>query len=250
VLVVSPHLDDAVLSIGGTLGRLTAAGIQVTVATLFTAPPAQPVPAGARAFHLLCGLGDDAMRHRMTEDVAACTTLGVHHRHLGLLEALYRLDPDGRPRHADGRAIFRADPAHEPDLMDSVQRHIVDLRDELRPELVLGPLGIGHHIDHLITHCAIRHIGLEPDRVRWFEDLPYAMNRQFQGWAARISSDLRSGVVRIDADRWKLKIAAIGHYSSQLDVLWDDPTPWPTQLRDYAIEIGEGEAVERLWRHR
>ena len=46
VVAVSPHLDDAVFSAGGTLARLAAAGHEVTVVTVFTGSVARTTTAG------------------------------------------------------------------------------------------------------------------------------------------------------------------------------------------------------------
>jgi len=43
--VISPHLDDAVLSLGGLIGREVAAGRRVEVWSCFTAGPPLDVPA-------------------------------------------------------------------------------------------------------------------------------------------------------------------------------------------------------------
>ncbi len=247
MLVVSPHLDDGVLSLGGMLAQLVTAGSEVAIATLFTGPPPAPLSPGARAFHEQCGLGDDAMHHRLGEDMAACRAVGARYRHLGLPEALYRVDATGRPRHRDGRAIFRADPADEPDVVDAVERQVRALRDELQPDLVVGPLGVGDHIDHAITHRALRRCDIEPSRLRWFEDVPYILYSHTRGWTSRVSQVLLPQVVPIRAEHWDTKIAAVTCYGSQLGVLWHDPTPWRTQLHDYAVEIGGGHTAERLW---
>ena len=72
VMAVSPHLDDAAFSVGGTLAALAAAGHQVTVLTCFTA--SVPHPAG---FALACQLDKglpadvDYLALRRAEDAAA-----------------------------------------------------------------------------------------------------------------------------------------------------------------------------------
>ena len=50
-LALSPHLDDAAFSAGGTLVRLAAGGWQVVMATVFTASVADP-----QGFALACQL--------------------------------------------------------------------------------------------------------------------------------------------------------------------------------------------------
>lgn len=51
IAVLSPHLDDAVLSLGGLIGREAAAGHSVEVVTCFTeGPPLDTVPPKRRVF--------------------------------------------------------------------------------------------------------------------------------------------------------------------------------------------------------
>ena len=75
-LALSPHLDDAAFSCGGTLARLAGAGWRVVVATAFTATV--PEPSGfALACQLDKGLAPevDYMALRRDEDAAAMRAL-------------------------------------------------------------------------------------------------------------------------------------------------------------------------------
>src|SRR5262249_35246781 len=101
-LFVAPHLDDVALSCGGLVRRLTAGGERVLVATVVTAdPPAEmPLTRLARRHHVGWGLGDAPFGARCREDLAAAGLLGAASVHLGLLDAIYRLDPAGRPLYA------------------------------------------------------------------------------------------------------------------------------------------------------
>lgn len=90
-LALSPHLDDAAFSCGGTLHRLAQAGWDVTMATLFTGSVRDP-----QGFALACqtdkGLGPqvDYMALRRDEDAAAARSLGIVARHLPFREAPHR----------------------------------------------------------------------------------------------------------------------------------------------------------------
>ena len=121
------------------------------------------------------------------------------------------------------------------------------LVDGLDPGLVLAPLGVGAHIDHVIAGSAMRRIDVPGDRVCWFEDLPYALYRHLEGWEQHLTADLLPLPVAIDERAWQSKIAAITSYQSQLSVLWYEEEPWQRQLRDYAVALGAGGPVERLW---
>jgi len=92
-LFISPHLDDVALSCGGYVRRISEAGKKVVVVTVMTADlPKGPVSWLARRNHLAWHLGDAPFALRRGEDEAAVRALGATHRHLGLLDAMYRRD--------------------------------------------------------------------------------------------------------------------------------------------------------------
>ncbi len=91
-LALSPHLDDAAFSCGGTLATLAGLGWHVVLATLFTR--SMPDPQG---FALACQLDKgldatvDYMALRRAEDVAAAWALGIGGPvHVPLPEAPHR----------------------------------------------------------------------------------------------------------------------------------------------------------------
>ena len=77
LLVLSPHLDDAALSLGAHLYTLARRGVRVSVLTLATADPADGLSPLAEDLHRRWGLGADAMAVRRGEDLEACRVLGV-----------------------------------------------------------------------------------------------------------------------------------------------------------------------------
>jgi LmbE family N-acetylglucosaminyl deacetylase len=77
IAVVSPHLDDAVFSLGSSIADLCAARRKVVVVTLFAgdrSSDAPPSPWDER-----CGFGSaaESARTRRAEDARACALLGV-----------------------------------------------------------------------------------------------------------------------------------------------------------------------------
>jgi LmbE family N-acetylglucosaminyl deacetylase len=165
IAVVSPHLDDGVLSIGGLIGREVAAGRAVEVVTCFTAgPPLDTVPPGRRVF------ADYTARR--AEDERALGVLGAAHRWLDLRERTWRDPPLPRPMHA-----FRTPPRLEGFAeLRAVRAAIGDLLD--RDVLVYAPLGVGNHVDHVEVALAALQELLERGalaRLRFYED-SYAMS--------------------------------------------------------------------------
>jgi LmbE family N-acetylglucosaminyl deacetylase len=162
VLAVSPHLDDATFSVGGTLAALTASGHEVTVVTCFTA--SVPEPAG---FALACQLDKglpadvDYLALRRAEDAAAMAVLGATAVHLGLPEAPHR----GYTSAAD---LFTG--VHEG---DDVWRSLTAALERHDADLWLAPQALGGHVDHVQVLRAVARL----DRpVLWWRDSPYVLH--------------------------------------------------------------------------
>lgn len=136
IAVVSPHLDDGVLSIGGLIGREIAAGRVVEVVTCFTAGPSlETIPAKRRVF------ADYTTRRG--EDERALGVLGASHRWLDLRERMWRDPPLRRPTQA-----FRTPPRLEGfAALGAIRAVVADLLDQ--DVLVYAPLGVGNHVDHV-----------------------------------------------------------------------------------------------------
>ncbi len=161
-VAISPHLDDAAFSAGGTIAMLADKGWAVTVVTVFTASVPQP-----QGFALACQLDKglppdiDYMALRREEDRAACALLGATPRWLGLPEAPHR-------GYGSARALFgppRAD--------DRIDLALGAMLRALGPDLVLAPQGLGGHVDHVQLVRALHGTDLAPS-VLWWRDFPYA----------------------------------------------------------------------------
>ncbi len=164
LVVLSPHLDDAVLAVGGMIGREAAKGRKVEVWTCYTAgPPLEQIPDKLRS------LGDYAARR--DEDRRALGLLGAGYRWLDLPERIWRSPPLRHEHH-----IF-----HTPRSRDQFE-YLPALRAIVGELLVadvelFAPLAVGHHHDHVEVTLAVLMELLDRqrfDRVRFYED-PYAL---------------------------------------------------------------------------
>jgi LmbE family N-acetylglucosaminyl deacetylase len=183
VVAVSPHLDDAVLSCGALLEHL-APRCPVTVVTVFTAASPRPWPLPASRQMRAIGEPDAERfyRDRQQEDSVVLAAMGVGRVHLGLRDALFRrVGPGpgrlpGRPRRP-AYPTFRFDAARgriaaaDSRLTDDIAVLIGDAVRNADARLLLAPLGVGRHVDHLITRAASP--GLAP-RTLYYSDFPYS----------------------------------------------------------------------------
>ena len=164
-LAVSPHLDDAAFSAGGTLAVLAARGWRVVVATLFTRSMADP-----QGFALACqldkGLGPevDYMALRRAEDMAAMAALAAEPVHCAFPEAPHR-------GYGSAPALFGPpDPGDE--VVPALTEALRTLLGTYRPDLLLAPQAIGGHVDHVQTVRAL-HVAAPAVPTWWWRDFPY-----------------------------------------------------------------------------
>ena len=165
LLVVSPHLDDAVLSLGAYLADRVRAGVPVQVWTAFTqAPVSGTVPRRLRPF------ADYAAR--IAEDDHAVALLGAGARRFDLPERVWRTPP------ARGLAAAFRTPSDRSGFGQLDRLEEIAAEALARPGVrVLAPLGIGHHVDHLEVAVAVLTTALRlgaTDRVAFYEDF-YAL---------------------------------------------------------------------------
>jgi LmbE family N-acetylglucosaminyl deacetylase len=200
IVAISPHLDDAAFSVGGLLAARARAGERVTIVTCFTGNVAAPT-----GFALACqldkGLGPevDYMALRRGEDHAACAVIGAQAIHLPLLEAPHR----GYGSASELFAARRGDDT----VLAPLAETLADLVADLAPDMLLGPLAIGNHVDHWLVRDAL---AMTEQPVLLWEDWPYLARS-----SDRMTADPALVHRLSDADRGA-RTAMCAAYKSQL----------------------------------
>ena len=209
-LALSPHLDDAAFSCGGTLATLERAQWRVLMVTVFTGSVADP-----QGFALACqtdkGLSPevDYMALRRDEDRAAARALLIERpRHLGFREAPHR-------GYASAPELFgevRPDDSIVPELAAAFR----DLIDETQPDLLLAPQAIGGHVDHVQVVRALQ-ASVSQRPILWWRDFPYTVRTQAPKEPLRAHfAELPVRTIRFDRGAEVRKEAACAAYASQL----------------------------------
>lgn len=216
VLVISPHLDDAVFG----CGELLAACPGSVVVTVMAGRP--PQYAECTPWDALAGFGegDDVVATRREEDRAALALLAGRPVWLDFLDSQYRDSPT-----IEALAV-------------ALERAIVDSG----LETILLPLGL-FHSDHHLTHAAALAVLRRRPDLAWFayEDALY--RRVPDLGTARLAALQCDGVSAVPiavptGDRRETKRQAMQRYASQLRAL---ATPGKPGFED-ALE------PERYWR--
>ncbi|MET3900498.1 LmbE family N-acetylglucosaminyl deacetylase [Devosia sp. UYZn731] len=256
ILVVSPHLDDGVLSVGGLIEKAAANGADVIVATAFTAdtPPGMAISPLAIELHELWNLGSNPFEHRRNEDIAAVGALGGRTLHGPLLDALYRTDRDGNFLYPTRQSIFSQPPDHD-DVGEALSHLLDQWIAEVSPDLVLTPLGVGRHADHIQTTNALRRLAkVRTMTVALYEDMPYATGVFPVAAPDTVDAALKrtlwqvagSQIVPVDLAG---KLNAIAAYASQIADIFPNGIEVGSVLDDY-MRLGgpTGAYGERLWK--
>ncbi len=217
VLAVSPHLDDAAFSVGGTLAAFADAGHEVTVVTCLTATV--PGPTGfALACQLDKGLAPDVdyMALRRAEDVAAMAVLGATPLHLDLPEAPHR----GYTSAAELFAGVRPDDGLSAELAGRLR----DVAADVRPDLWLAPQALGAHVDHRLVLRAVA--ALDPPAL-WWRDSPYVLREPDAVPGPELPGGLTPVEPPQDLDR---RADACACYTTQLGFQFGGVAPMRTAL--------------------
>lgn len=242
LLAISPHLDDAVLSLGAGLAQAGRNSAKVTVFTVFAGSAAPPYSPAAERMHTLWGFApdDDAPLYRRKEDLAALGHLGVGYRHGRFLDSIYRTLPDGRwlADPMDGRqklTIREQSPERDRDLVAEIKAEVKSMIDECEPTLILTCAAVGGHPDHEMTRDAALFAADETGvPIRLWEDLPYAM---FRSGAVELPKGFRLGPPEfgsVETETSTRKFQALAYYASQMAMFNGPDRDLVAQLHEYA----------------
>lgn len=227
-LVLSPHLDDAAFSCGGTMAVLADAGWRVVMATAFTRT-VQPVAGFALACQLDKGLGPevDYMAVRRAEDRVAGEILGAEVRWLDLPEAPHR--------GYDSAAALFGPVLPGDDVWEPLAGLAAALVEELRPAVVLVPQGLGEHVDHRQMIRSVLH-AIPFAALAFYRDTPYAI-RNDRALPHATVPELAESRVEIEGALPR-KVAAACSYGSQIGFQFGGAAAAEAALRAFAASEG------------
>lgn len=202
VVVLSPHYDDACLSIGSVLKEL-GSGTLVNIFTRSLYLKQGPPPPRKEA---------DVRIIREAEDRAFCAQCGLTRHDLDCLEPAMTGRRPGDHSHLETDVSAATGP-----VLDK----LAELARASSKSTLLAPLGIGPNVNHLATiQIILRNLKaiLRDYEVLFYEELPYAARPLQRTRALNLlrrrvwGASLERHVHQVD---WPSKEALIGFYPSQ-----------------------------------
>lgn len=206
VVVLSPHFDDAIFSLGATIARAARRGTQVTVLTVFAGDPASRSPAGPWDHNAGFRTEGEAAAARRREDRRACAIVSA--------TPVWQPFPDEQYPGAPDDGL----------LIDALERNARHADTVLIPGFPLT------HADHLRLAALVLEAGFVRGRVRLYVEQPYALWEEGPGIPAPLR-ELLGETVEWQGPRFRyrdvaLKMLACRAYRSQL-ALMPHPVVWP-----------------------
>jgi LmbE family N-acetylglucosaminyl deacetylase len=240
-IYISPHYDDGVLSCGGLIHEQTHQGIPVEIWTVCAGFPPKDRPLSAlaqrthRDWQTRSGRGTIILRRK--EDRAAAAAVGAAVRYFTVPDCIYRWSSAGEPLYPEG--VF--DPPHPEDANLPESIAIMLQRGLRKADVVVAPLSVGHHIDHVLTRLGVERIGRS---LLYYADTPYSLIRPKELKTA--SQNMSSQLFHVSRPGLKAWLAGISAYKSQIEVLFGTDKKMRTDIQGYWIE----EKGIRLWHGR
>ena len=238
---LSPHPDDAVFSCGGRIFEECSEGRAVLIVTVAAGDLGGPVSPFARRLERKAGLADGASRERREEDRRAVAALGAELLQWGLVDAVYRNDPDtGRVLYPSRRRLFG--PIHPRDR--EFEQQLVERLEALPDcrELRL-PLGLGGHVDHALVRRTAEERSESP--VGYWEDFPYVAHRSgSRGAPSGGEGGWSPETFPLSPQALEARCRAMAEYSSQMRLIFGDDRRMRARVHRYVDHVGG----ERYWR--
>jgi LmbE family N-acetylglucosaminyl deacetylase len=207
IVVVSPHSDDGVLSLGASMARWARAGARVELLTVLALDPASSAPAGGWDGRAGFETEGEAARARREEDAAACAVLGATPRWLPFGSVDYE-------RHGDDDEVWHA------------------VREGLDgASIVLVPGAPLTHPDHAWLHGVLA-ARLPAGAVAAYAEQPYALKAGVHPFA-EVAVGARDRIAKWRALKaYRSQLPLLGMHGSvrggPLRLAWEDERiAWP-----------------------
>ena len=228
---LSPHLDDAALSLGGLIWEQVQAGQQVSIWTICAGdPPPGDLSPFAESLHTRWKVGREAIQIRRAEDVESCKRLGADYCHFDIPDCIYRRSPKtGKHLYDSEEALWIPVHPEENILIETIKKNI---RSTLPKEArLVCPLTIGDHIDHRLTRAAAEGLGIP---LVYYAEYPYICDED----QSVLPENLQSTVSFVSPAGLRAWQDAVEAHGSQISTFWTNLEDMRLGIQEYYQKMG------------
>ena len=225
ILILSPHLDDAVLSCFDHITAWKKNNENVFIVSIFTRFGINNTHLSIRKRLKETGFSSckEQERTRKKEDVRAMNAIGASWEHLNYTDAGYRMS--GRKViYLNSNSLFSGKISpYDHKLIKSIEPRLNKLK---KVDKILIPLGVGRNIDHVIVKKIAEKL-FKPKQIIYYLDYPYALSISNWSVSNLLKLFLKRKSLRKTTER-KRKVMRL--YSSQYKLYFRKPPNYPETL--------------------
>lgn len=240
ILILSPHPDDAVWSLGGLIHEFSNRQ-DVVVLSLFDGDPE------AKAIDLLNSSQEHKWRQftdarfRRKEDLKAVQSLNGRLLSLGYPDAALRCNDTDFLHASLDDLLVDIDQSHKICVPRDLRTHVTS---QIEPsDIIMAPLGLGGHIDHLITREIARTLD---NPIAFYPEFPYVLDtgaEDISRYCEALGLEVSEQSISCYWSPWQ---TAASLYRSQVIRLFVGRQAFSDALSKFADQQGDA-ACCRLW---
>ncbi len=234
-IYISPHLDDAILSMGGLIYEQVRQGQSVEIWTAISGmPDSSEVSQLAQEIHTAWGFQSvkDTILSRREENRLAAKIVGATDIYLDFLDSIYRRSPNGGWLYQNNTFV----PPHTDDA-DLPRQMVMAMNKRLKPDdKIVCPLAIGGHVDHVIVRQAVENLGRD---ILYYADIPYLLSDPSS--LKFITQNMQASKQKISIKGLLAWVESVAAYASQISMEFE------SQRKMRLAIVGYGWLGVRLW---
>lgn len=180
-IYISPHLDDAIFSAGGGIYEQTTREMPVEIWTVMCGlPKVSALSAFANRLHVRWGVSstEEAIHKRLSENEKASRIVGAKTVYLNFIDSMYRVGVNGLPLYERSFGKLHREDNDLPRQIAHVIAQNLNSKDVL-----VFPLAIGGHVDHLVVRMATKFLD---GPFFYYVDIPYLFDAPRSVWLKTI----------------------------------------------------------------
>lgn len=227
LVILSPHLDDAILSCSDHIKIWLEAGCRIEIHTIFTKFGSDNLSEDAT--QCLSELGftstEQYQQQRLNEDSMAVRALGITKmKYLNFIDGGFRSN-DGYSTYTNFNELFTGKYASSDNTILYQLANVFKKYSD--KSIYIVPIGIGKHVDHILTRIAAEKI-FKRNKIIYYAEAPYLLYKMNWLNSSFFPLILRKISVKKMSEN---KRSIISLYSSQIPRLFtDNPISYPEIL--------------------
>lgn len=217
ILVLSPHLDDAVLSCADYCLKKKQEKFEIFVVSIFTKfNQSNYLSSDAISYMHSSGANkpEQFEKNRKKEDQKAMNFLSFSYTYLNFVDAGFRTNGN-KPTYKTYKQLFSGQIAKtDLKLITKIKSKIKNFNKNY--EEVLIPYGIGNHADHIITRKTAELV-FDEKKIKYYLDQPYALKIKNWHLQPMLSIFKNQYTIRLTSNKKKKTLKL---YKSQINILF------------------------------